>query len=71
MTVTYKTNPAFPGVKFPVLHRVHYRRHDALHMRTWLEANCQAQWYTAPGWAGDFVEFEDDEDAVLFALRWS
>jgi len=71
MTVTYKTNPAFPGVNFPVLHRVHYRLHDALHMRAWLEANCQGPWYTAPGWAGNFVEFEDDEDAVLFALRWS
>lgn len=72
MAITY-VNKKYgeTDLKFPILHRVYYTRHDALHMREWLQANCRAAWYTSPGWSGDFVEFEDDVDATAFALRWS
>ncbi len=85
MTVTYKTNPGFPGVNFPVLHRVVYdqRIHEAIpsiyqrsyldHLvNSWLEENCQHPYYHSPGYLKEkFIEFECDEEAVLFALRWA
>ena len=38
----------------------------------WCEANCRAAWYQSPGYVKQcFIEFEDDEDAVMFALRWT
>lgn len=84
MTVTYKTNDAFPGIKFPRLHRVTYdRRLDESipagyqrslkdhHVDTWLGAHCRHPYYRSPGYIREkFIEFECDEDAVLFALRW-
>jgi hypothetical protein len=86
MTVTYKTNAKFPGINFPVLHRVVYDRWDNKtdlngyqrsyhkdHLVTeWLKANCRHPYYTSPGYIHDkFIEFECDEEAVRFALRWS
>jgi len=85
MTVTYKTNAKFPGINFPVLHRVVYDRRDketvpAVYQRSykdhlvnaWLEDNCQHPYYHSPGYLHEkFIEFECDEDAVAFALRWA
>lgn len=84
MAVTYKTNPGFPGVKFPVLHRVLYGKtvDNAMAMYqisykdhlvdAWLKANCRHPYYHSPGYLREkFIEFECDEEAVLFALRWS
>lgn len=83
MTVTYRQNCV--GVRVPVLHRVHYRlfqpretlstydyalRQHQLH--EWLEINCQHRYYRSPPWQDvKFVEFEDDQEATIFALRWS
>jgi hypothetical protein len=84
MTVTYKTNPAFPGINFPVLHRVVYGQttdgvaaryqnsYRDYRVREWCNANCRAPFYLHPGWTPDkFVEFEDDADATAFALKWA
>lgn len=82
--ITYKTNNKFPGVNFPVLHRVVYAHTvdhvDAFYQRSyldhkvdaWLEANCRAPYYRSPGYLREkFIEFECDEEALLFALKWS
>jgi hypothetical protein len=85
MAVTYKTNKSWPGVKFPVLHRVVYDRRAtestlawAQHsykdhlVDTWLKDICQHPYYHSPGYTHEkFIEFEDDEEAVLFALRFA
>ena len=37
----------------------------------WLEANCKKPYYHSPGYLTEkFIEFEDDAEAVMFALRW-
>lgn len=85
MTITYKTNDRWPGLKFPVLHRVVYDRriHEsvpALYQRSykdhlvdqWLKDNCRSPFYHSPGYLREkFIEFEDDAEAVAFTLRWS
>lgn len=84
MAVTYKTNPGFPGVNFPVLHRVVYAytidRVKAYYqisykdylVNAWLEENCRHPYYHSPGYLREkFIEFECDEEATLFALRWA
>lgn len=71
MTITYKPMKMFPDIQTPVLHKVTFRQHNAVHMRAWLEENCRAAWYVSPGWSGNFVEFEDDQDATAFALVWA
>ncbi len=84
MTVTYKTNPKFPGIEFPVLHRVVYAKTEdnvnAVYQRSykdhlvdeWLKENCKNPYYHSPGYLYEkFIEFECDEEAVLFALRWT
>jgi hypothetical protein len=81
--ITYKTTDKFPGIKFPVLHTVvyaytaddvqaRYQRSYKDHLvDTWLKANCKASYYHSPGYLKEkFIQFEDDEDAVFFALRW-
>lgn len=42
-----------------------------LDMYNWLRENCIGKFYILPTWAGYGCQFEDDEDAILFALRWS
>jgi hypothetical protein len=81
MTVYYKTNEAWPGINFPVLHRVVYAKTVdgvmAMYQRSykdylvdaWLETNCQHPYYHSPGYLREkFIEFECDEDAAMFAL---
>lgn len=81
MTVHYKTNNM--GLTVPVLHRVVYHRDEdvqAQYYRTfkdfliddWLKANCRHRYYHSPGYLYEkSIEFECDQDAMLFALRWS
>lgn len=84
MTITYKPMPGFPEIKVPVLHRVKYAETldhvQAFYQRsyldhlvdTWLEDNCQHPYYHSPGYLKEkFIEFECDQDALMFALRWS
>jgi len=81
--ITYKILwPELPNIKVPVLHRVDYDYTDNLvewrrqslkewEIRRWCEANCRAAYYFHPGWTNEkFIEFEDDQDAVFFSLRW-
>jgi hypothetical protein len=84
MAITYKTSDIFPGIKFPKLHRVVYARTvdhvQAQYQRSyrdvlvdaWLKANTRHPYYYSPGYLREkFIEFECDEDATFFALRWS
>jgi hypothetical protein len=84
MTVTYKPLKGFPGVQTPVLHRVKYadtvdnmpawtQRSYLDHLvHEWLKENCKGNYYPNPGYVREkFIEFEDDRDAVMFALRWT
>lgn len=71
-------------IKVPVLHRVVYdqRIHEsipAVYQRSykdhlvcaWLEENCKHPYYHSGGWHKEkFIEFECDQEAILFALRW-
>lgn len=74
MAIIYHTPfPELPELKVPKLHRVFYSETwFSWEMQDWCEKNCQAKFYTSPGWCDPaFIEFEDDLDATLFALRWS
>ncbi len=84
MTVTYKPMDGFPNVKMPVLHTVVYAYIEdhvqAFYQRSykdhlvdeWLKKNCQSPYYHSPGYLKEkFIQFEDDQEAMLFALRWS
>jgi hypothetical protein len=83
MTVTYKPVPGFPEIKTPVLHRVNYTDDTDLTdwylytdkdllINEWLKENCQGNYYHSPDYLPEkFIQFEDDHDALLFALRWS
>jgi hypothetical protein len=81
MAVTYKTNEAWPGINFPVLHTVVYAKTvdgvQAQYQRsykdhlvdTWLKSNCRHPYYHSPGYLREkFIQFECDEDAAMFAL---
>ena len=38
----------------------------------WLKENCRRPYYHSPGYLEEkFIQFEDDKEALLFALRWS
>jgi hypothetical protein len=84
MAVTYKTNSKFPGVNFPVLHRVVYAHtldgvpaqwqisYKDYRVNEWLKENCKHPYYHSPGYLREkFIEFECDYDAMMFALRWA
>ncbi len=84
MSITYKSLISFPGIQIPVLHRVVYARTTdgvyAEYQRSykdhlvdaWLKENCRHPYYHSPGYRREkFIESECDEEAVLFALRWS
>ena len=82
MTITYTTPwPEHPQVKMPVLHKVKYAETvdhvQAFYQRSykdhlvdsWLRDNCRSPYYHSPGYLREkFIQFEDDEEAVLFAL---
>ena len=85
MTITYiEKQYIHTGVKFPVLHRVKYANTSgsvqAQYQRSykdhlvdeWLRENCQHPYYHSPGYLREkFIEFEDDAEAMWFALRWA
>ena len=63
--------PEHPTVRVPKLHRVNYdSKYNWGEVQYWCKENCRAPSYCAPGWAGHFVEFEDDQDAAVFALKF-
>lgn len=84
MAITYQPMTGFPDVKIPVLHKVVYAHAvdgvPAKYQKSykdhlvdeWLRANCKGNYYHSPGYLREkFIQFEDDEEAVLFALRWT
>lgn len=83
MTITYTESDKWPGVKFPKLHRVIYAytvdHVQAFYQRSyldhqvdaWLKENCEHAYYHSPGYLQEkSIQFEDDAEAVMFALRW-
>ena len=72
-----------PNAQIPVLHKVHYSTStdgvDAKYQKSlldhrvseWLKENCRGAYYHSTYHQDKFIQFEDDEDAVLFALRWA
>lgn len=83
MTITYKPMDGFPNIKMPVLHTVVYAYTEdhvqAFYQRSykdhlvdeWLKKNCRSPYYHSPGYLKEkFIQFEDDQEAMLFALRW-
>ena len=82
--ITY-TTPwiGLPDVKVPQLHRVTYGYSASFRdryewnlkdrtIRAWCDEYCYAPFYFHAGYTNEkFVQFEDDQDAVLFALRWA
>lgn len=84
MTITYTTHKAWPGLKFPVLHKIKYadtvdgveaqyqRSYLDHQVNEWLEKNCKSPYYHSPGYLKEkFIQFEDDREAIMFALRWA
>ena len=83
MTVRYKLLKDSLTVKVPVLYKVVYAETtdgvQARYQRSykdhlvdeWLKENCEHGYYHSPGYYKEkFIEFEDDQEALLFALRW-
>ena len=72
-----------PTVKVPKLHKIIYAHSvdgvDAQYQRSykdhlvdeWLKANCRAPYYHSTYHTEKFIQFEDDKEAVMFALRWA
>ena len=73
----------FPNVQVPVLHKVVYaytvdgvqaqwqKSYKDYIVNQWLEANCKHAYYRSPGYLTEkFIQFEDDQEAVMFALKW-
>jgi hypothetical protein len=86
MTITY-VDVKFgieKTIKVPKLHRVVYGHtfhgvpkqwqisYRDYRVNQWLEDNCQHPYYHSPGYLEEkFIEFECDQDAMMFALRWA
>lgn len=80
MTKTYVTSPLSPNLTVPKLHKVVYGKRDmngplvyehegTAKIREWCQQHCKEPFYMSPGWMEEvFIQFEDDEDAMLFAL---
>jgi len=84
MAITY-VNKKYgkTDLKFPVLHKVVYAETvdhvDAFYQRSyldhlvdaWLKENCRSPYYHGPGYLKEkSIQFEDDEEATMFALKW-
>lgn len=82
MTITYK-NSKYLNVPVPVLHKVVYAltvdgvqaqwqiSYKDYIVNEWLKENCSSPYYRSPGYFHEkFIEFEDDEEAFMFALRF-
>jgi hypothetical protein len=85
MTVTYKDHEVGGlTLKLPVLHKVVYAKtvdrvqaqwqisYKDYIVNKWLEENCKHGCYHSPGYLYEkFIEFECNEEAFMFALRFS
>lgn len=72
------------NIKFKKLHKVKYAEtidgvqaqwqisYKDYIVNAWLEENCKNPYYHSPGYLQEkFIEFEDEKEAVMFALRWA
>ena len=60
--------------KVPKLHNViiSNENYNYRTLSEWCAENCKGLYYLIPEWSKNIgCQFEDDEDAALFALRWS
>jgi hypothetical protein len=73
ITYTYPFPEHAPTLKVPNLHEVYYNsRFTNGEVYRWCRENTRAPFYTAPNWTGKYlVQFEDDADAVMFALSFA
>ena len=72
ITYTYPLPKEHPTFRVPKLHKVNYSpKYNWGEAHRWCQENCRAPFYLGPSWSGHFIEFEDDEDAVMFALRFA
>lgn len=71
--ITYRyVHDVITSVKVPVLHRAYYSSNEDYHtVNKWCKENCKGRFYFSPAYKRESVEFEDDEDALWFKLRWS
>lgn len=72
MAVTYVEN--ILGFKVPKLYTVHIPREKCSRKQlyAWCNINCKGAFYIIPSWCENAgCQFEDDNDATMFALRWS
>lgn len=85
MAITYKDVPfGNTIVRMPLLHTVKYadttddvlasyqRSYKDCLVDAWLKEHCKSPYYRSPGYIREkFIQFEDDTEAVMFALRWA
>lgn len=85
MAITYvRKKYGETDLKFPVLHKVVYahtvdgmpakyqRSYKDYLVDEWLKSNCQHPYYHSPGYLEEkSIQFEDDAEAMLFALKWT
>lgn len=70
-------------LKFNKLHKIKYAEtvdgvlaqyqvsYKDVMVNDWLKTNCRSPYYHSPGYLTEkFIEFEDEKDAMLFALIW-
>jgi hypothetical protein len=69
--IAYYTHDVI-GLTVPILHRAYYSSdEDYYTVNKWCAENCKGRFYFSPAYMRESVEFEDDEDAMMFILRWS
>jgi hypothetical protein len=72
ITYKYPWPDLAPTFKVPKLHRVNYNpKYNWGEVHYWCKANCRGPSYMSPVQHLTFVEFEDDADATVFALKFA
>lgn len=67
--ITYAPMTLMPTITVPVLHSVTHRPVEFEYaMRVWLRDNTEAPYYRG---RNNLIQFEDDEEAFMFALVWA
>ncbi len=66
------------GVKTKLIKVRYPDKHNRVLVHAWLKENAKGEWYNGKDWdnweVGEenrMVQFAQESDAVLFALRWS
>jgi hypothetical protein len=68
--ITYHVFEGDARIQVPLLHQITYSPNVDYHSADkWCKENCKGKFYFSL--LRKTVQFEDDQDAMLFALRWS